>query len=64
MWRESGRGDGLGVGRGGEGGRIREGQCQEMRWERYTKPDHERHLCHIKEFEYYLEDNREIINEF
>lgn len=46
-----------------EGG-SKEEQCQEMRWERYTKPDRERHLCHVKEFEYYLEDNREIINEF
>lgn len=27
------------------------------------KPDQERPLCHIKDFEYYLEDNWEISNE-
>ena len=45
------------------GGRISEEQWKEMRWETYTKPEHERPVCHIKEFEYYLEDNWEIINE-
>ena len=45
------------------GGRISEEQWREMRWETYTEPDQERPLCHIQEFEYYLEDNWEIINE-
>lgn len=45
------------------GGGISEEQWREMRWEMYTKPDQERPLCHIKDFEYYLEDNWEISNE-
>lgn len=44
---------------------VRDGGSRRARNEMgEIKPDQEQHLCHFKEFEYYLEDNWEIINEF